>query len=77
MSKCIRCGKDRIIKESHTEKSDTATVLYTTTVCPDPECQKQVDKTLKVDENKRKSIRIEQENRAKELKLKKQQNSEE
>ena len=77
MSKCIRCGKDRVVKESHTEKSDTSTIFYTTTVCPDPECQKQVDKVLIVDENKRKSIKMEQEKRANEIKLKKQQNSEE
>lgn len=54
MSKCIRCGKERIIKSSSVEKFEKTSVTYTVTVCPDPECQKLVEKGLAVEENKRK-----------------------
>ena len=71
MSKCTRCGKERIVKTSSTEMMEKSVVTYTTTVCPDPECQKMVEKGLVVEENKRKVIREEQERRAEELVAKK------
>ena len=71
MSKCTRCGKERIVVSSQTKKVDKATVTYTVTVCPDPECQKMVDKGLVVEEHKRKMIREEQDKRAQEIILKK------
>jgi hypothetical protein len=47
---CIRCGKMRIFKESWQEKSDSSqgqsTATYSMFVCPDPECQKLVEKSL-------------------------------
>ncbi|MCL4353540.1 hypothetical protein M1615_03710 [Patescibacteria group bacterium] len=54
MSKCTRCGKERVIKSSYTEKLEKTTVIYTVTVCPDPECQKLVEMGLVADEEKRK-----------------------
>lgn len=69
MSKCIRCGKERIIKSSSTEKLEKTTVIYTVTVCPDPECQKLVEKGLIAEETKRKIMNDEQEKRAQELAL--------
>lgn len=70
MSKCTRCGKERIVKSSIVEEFEKTTVTYTVTVCPDPECQKLVEKGLLIEENKRKTIQVEQEKRAKELLLK-------
>lgn len=44
---CTRCGKERIITKTWTEKMDTffgtSTVTHTETSCPDPECQKIVE----------------------------------
>lgn len=71
MSKCTRCGKERIVKTSNTELMEKSVVTYTTTICPDPECQKLVEKGLVVEENKRRVIREEQEKRAEELASKK------
>ncbi len=67
MSKCPRCGKERIVKSSHIEKLEKTTVTYTVTICPDPECQKLVEKGLVVEQNKRKIMYKEQEKRAQEL----------
>lgn len=39
---CIRCGKTRIIAKTWKENATT----YVQTVCPDPECQKMVEKEL-------------------------------
>lgn len=73
MSKCTRCGKERIIVSSHTKKIDKTSVTYTVTACPDPECQKMVNKGLVVEEHKRKMIREEQDKRAQEIILKKKE----
>ncbi len=45
-SKCIECGKRRIVVETHKEKVGNSEVVYKKTICPDPECQKKVDKIL-------------------------------
>ncbi len=39
---CSRCGKERIVLRSWTEKIDNSTILNTEMVCPNPECQKKV-----------------------------------
>ncbi|MEK7168384.1 MAG: hypothetical protein AAB778_00045 [Patescibacteria group bacterium] len=57
---CTRCGKPRIIVDTYEEKVETSTVIYTITECSDPECQKQVNKTLKQEAVKRKFIKDEQ-----------------
>lgn len=44
---CIRCGKKRIVSKTWTEKVSGSLTTYTLTVCPDPECQKIVEKELK------------------------------
>ncbi|MBI4058467.1 hypothetical protein HY408_01740 [Candidatus Gottesmanbacteria bacterium] len=44
---CIRCGKVRIIAKTWTEKTQGTPITYTVTVCPDPECQKIVDRQFK------------------------------
>ena len=47
---CIRCGKERILFKTWKEVSKTAQgnseLTYTLYVCPDPECQKQVNDSL-------------------------------
>ena len=47
---CYRCGKERIKAKTWNEKvtnfMGTSVITYTQTVCPDPECQKIVEKEL-------------------------------
>lgn len=43
---CIECGKQRIDGKSWQEKSGASSVTHTFTVCPDPACQKIVDKAI-------------------------------
>ena len=47
---CIRCGKTRIVGKTWTEKIGDSKVMYSQTICPDPECQKIVESQL---QNKR------------------------
>ena len=77
MSKCTKCGKERIFKSSVVEKVGNSTITHTITVCPDPECQKIVEKGLVIEEKKRKTMYEEQEKRANELLLRKQREKEE
>ncbi|EKE13410.1 MAG: hypothetical protein ACD_13C00021G0012 [uncultured bacterium] len=63
MSKCPRCGKERVIVSSHDEMISKSKITYTQTICPDPECQKVVEKNLKNDEKKRAVLKDEQEKR--------------
>ncbi|MBX4205695.1 hypothetical protein KW795_00690 [Candidatus Microgenomates bacterium] len=41
-SNCTRCGKLRIVTKTWQEQVGTSLVTYTTTTCPDPDCQKAV-----------------------------------
>ena len=50
---CIRCGKQRIIASTHKEIINNSIVTTKKMVCPDPECQKKVDKMLDMEEQKR------------------------
>lgn len=43
---CVECGTERIDGKSWKEKTGTSVVTYTSTVCPDPDCQKIVDKAI-------------------------------
>lgn len=43
---CVECGKERIDGKSWKEKTGASVVTYTSTVCPDPDCQKIVDKAI-------------------------------
>lgn len=63
MSICPRCGKPRIVVSSHNVVVSKSEVTYTETVCPDPECQKLVEKGLKNDARKRDVLKEEQERR--------------
>lgn len=41
---CIRCGKERIVLREWKEKFGYSTVINTEMICPDPQCQKKVEK---------------------------------
>lgn len=43
---CVECGKQRIDGKSWKGKSGASVVVYTATVCPDPICQRIVDKSI-------------------------------
>ena len=43
---CFRCGKQRITIHSFKDRIGDSVVTSTETVCPDPECQAQVEKQL-------------------------------
>lgn len=49
---CIQCGKQRIDGKSWNSKSGNSLVFYTQTICPDPDCQKIVDKAIAAREAK-------------------------
>ena len=62
---CPRCGKERVAERSWSEDSGPeerkSTVIYTKTVCPDPDCQAQVEKAL-AKEAERRQARVDQKN---------------
>jgi hypothetical protein len=49
---CIRCGKLRIVAKSWSERVSGSLITYTQTICPDPDCQKIVDRELQEKINK-------------------------
>lgn len=59
-SPCTRCGKPRVVVKTYEEKIESSVVTYTITECSDPECQKQVNKTLLSEKKKRQFIKDEQ-----------------
>lgn len=56
LTTCIRCGKTRIPLKSWTESVNGAKTLYTTSVCPDKECQKIVEDQLQKKNDKAREI---------------------
>lgn len=63
MSRCVRCGKERIVISSHKEVVSNNEIVYTETSCPDPECQKLVEKSLVTEQKKRAEFKDEHERR--------------
>lgn len=68
---CTRCGKQRINSKSWEETvtsfiGTTSIVTYTETVCPDPKCQKEVEKELEIQKKKKQE---QEQNRADRKKL--------
>ena len=57
---CIKCGKQRVVVGTHEEKVGNSTVIYKDMICPDPECQKKVEKILQQEYGKREQSRINQ-----------------
>jgi len=65
---CTRCGKERIQSKKWKEKTVTfsgTTIVVTRTqnICPDPDCQKIVDKELRAQKAKRDKIKSDREER--------------
>jgi uncharacterized protein YajQ (UPF0234 family) len=52
-SRCIECGKQRIIVGTHEEKVGNSVIVIKETSCPDPQCQKKVEKILAKELEKR------------------------
>ncbi|MGA3291776.1 MAG: hypothetical protein ABSC49_01360 [Candidatus Microgenomates bacterium] len=52
-SVCVKCGKQRIVVSTRTEKIGNSVVTYQETSCPDPECQKKVEIFLAQEQEKR------------------------
>jgi hypothetical protein len=65
-SVCIVCGKRRIVVATHEEKIGNSVVIYKETICPDPECQKKVEKVLGKELEKRQQSAINQQQRVEE-----------
>lgn len=57
---CRRCGKPRLVVSVYEEKIDNSTITHTITECSDPDCQKQSEKQVELEEKKRKIIKAEQ-----------------
>lgn len=60
---CTRCGKERVVSKTYKEKVGGCYVFYREMSCPDPECQKRVEKVLTTEKNKRTFIKNEQNKR--------------
>ena len=43
---CIECGKERIDGKTWQGKAGASVITYTLTICPDPDCQKIVDRKI-------------------------------
>ncbi len=43
---CVECGKQRVDGKTWEGKMGASLVTYTLTICPDPICQKIVDKAI-------------------------------
>lgn len=50
---CIRCGKERRVVKTWVERTQTSLITYSLSICPDPACQKIVDKQNQEHETKR------------------------
>lgn len=59
-SKCTRCGKKRVVIKTYKKKVNGAEIIYKETGCPDPECQKEVNKQLRKEKQKREKIKADQ-----------------
>lgn len=53
---CFRCGKQRIVVKTWKEHTRGGIVVHTTTTCPNPECQKVIDRQFAVQKEKQDAI---------------------
>jgi len=51
---CYRCGRERVESKSWKEGEGINEITVTMNVCPDPECQKAVNKELKAQSDRAK-----------------------
>ena len=56
LNPCIQCGKERVDGKTWKGKVGISVITYTSTICPDPLCQKIVDKAI--EDRKIKNIRL-------------------
>ena len=61
---CVRCGTERVILRTWEEKVGYSTVTNTEKICPNPACQKQVNKDNKRQKDKREAIKLKSKQRA-------------
>lgn len=60
-NKCTTCGKERIVIRTYKEKIGTSYATFKEMACPDPECQKKINKVLLSEKIKRQRIKDEKE----------------
>jgi len=60
---CSRCGKERMIVRTWKEKVDSSVIINTETACPDKECQAEVEKINKKQQERSASLKRESEKR--------------
>lgn len=66
---CIKCGKERIVVRTWTEKIYDSIITNTEMRCPNPACQKAVDIDNKKSEDKRKALKLKSESRLRQRKI--------
>ena len=57
---CSRCGKQRVVVSTYEETVGVSVITCTEMSCPDPACQKLVEKNLTNEAHKRKAFKVEQ-----------------
>jgi len=60
---CSRCGTERVIIRTWKEKVDSSIIINTETACPDKECQIEVDKINKKQQERSAALKRESEKR--------------
>lgn len=60
---CSRCGKERIVVRTWKEKVDSSVITNTETACPDKECQTEVEKINKKQQERSAALKRESEKR--------------
>lgn len=60
---CSRCGTERIVIRTWKEKVDSSIIINTETACPNKECQLEVDKINKKQQERSAALKRESEKR--------------
>lgn len=66
---CIKCGRERVIVRTWTEKVYDSVITNTETRCPNPDCQKEVDRDNKKQKDRHEALRLKSEQRARDRKV--------
>lgn len=70
---CIRCGTERIVLKTWKEKVGISYVTNIETICPNSECQKEVDSDNKKQRDKQIAMRLKREQRMTERRVERSQ----
>ncbi|MBI1862719.1 hypothetical protein HYS00_01220 [Candidatus Microgenomates bacterium] len=65
---CIRCGRERIVSKTSKERVGNSVIVTTLTVCPDPACQKEVERENRRMRDKKLAMKRKSEERAEQRK---------